>query len=171
MNLGHRRRQRGQSLTEFALVGPIFILLLLATIEFGRAVYYLQVLDNAAREGARYAIVHGALASDNCPSGPMPNGVPNTCDPTGTRVEAAVKEFAIGILDSGPTDFTVTRKWCRFDTTAVACAAAPGLGDGTNDRGNLVLVEVEYDFETILGAYLPLPDFTLVGRTSLVVNH
>lgn len=171
MSAIRRRTQRGQALTEFALVGPIFILLLLATIEFGRAVYTVQMLDNAAREGARYAIVHGALASDGCPSGPMPNGQTNTCDPTGLNVEQAVKDYAIAIADAGPSDFAVTRKWCSVNTTAVDCAAAPGLGDGTNGRGMLVLVEVAYDFETLLGAYLPLPDFTLRGRTSLVVNH
>jgi hypothetical protein len=164
----HRRRQRGQSLTEFALVGPLFIFLLLTTIEFARAVYYLQVLDNAAREGARYAIVHGAKSG--CPSGPMPKGAPNNCDPTGMNVEDAVKRYAVAVADAGPSAFVVTRKWCKPETTAVDCAASSGLGDGTNGRGNQILVEVTYDFETILSAYLPLPDFTLTGRTSLVVN-
>src|SRR5436190_19629265 len=55
-----RGAHRGQALVEFAFVAPIFFLLLFAIIDFGRYVYYVQVLDNAAREGARYAIVHGA---------------------------------------------------------------------------------------------------------------
>ena len=50
-------RSRGQALVEFALVAPFFFMLLLAIVEFGLAVYYIQVLNNAAREGARYAIV------------------------------------------------------------------------------------------------------------------
>ena len=47
---------------------PLFFFLLFAIIDFGRYVYYVQILNNAAREGARYAIVHG---SDSlAPSGP-----------------------------------------------------------------------------------------------------
>ena len=46
----------------------LFFMLLFAIIDFGRYVYYVQILNNAAREGARYAIVHG---SDSlAPTGP-----------------------------------------------------------------------------------------------------
>ena len=47
---------------EFALVAPIFFLMLFALLDFGRYVYYVQILNNAAREGARYAIVHGGAS-------------------------------------------------------------------------------------------------------------
>ena len=40
--IGRRRRGRGQSLVEFALVAPMFFLLLFSIIEFGRAVYYIK---------------------------------------------------------------------------------------------------------------------------------
>ena len=49
-----------QALVEFALVAPIFFLLLFAIIEGGRFMMYYQTLNNATREGARYAIVHGS---------------------------------------------------------------------------------------------------------------
>jgi Flp pilus assembly protein TadG len=63
-----RRRSVGQAMVEFALVAPLFFFLLFAIIDFGRYVYYVQILNNAAREGARYAIVHGS--SSLAPSGP-----------------------------------------------------------------------------------------------------
>ena len=50
-------RSRGQALVEFAFVAPIFFLLLFAILDFGRYVYYVQILNNAAREGARVAVV------------------------------------------------------------------------------------------------------------------
>jgi Flp pilus assembly protein TadG len=53
-----RRRTRGQSLVEFALVIPLFILLLVAVFDLGRAVFAYNTLTNAAREGARMAIVN-----------------------------------------------------------------------------------------------------------------
>ena len=55
---GHGRRQRGQGLTEFALVIPIFLLLVVALFDLGRAVFAYNTLTNAAREGARTAIVN-----------------------------------------------------------------------------------------------------------------
>jgi hypothetical protein len=61
-----RRRSRGQALLEFALVFPIFFLLLMFVIVLGLYVFYNQQLENAAREGARYAAVHSTTAQ--CPT-------------------------------------------------------------------------------------------------------
>jgi Flp pilus assembly protein TadG len=49
---------RGQTLVEFALILPIFLLLAVVIFDFGRAVYYYSTIHNAAREGARYGIIH-----------------------------------------------------------------------------------------------------------------
>ncbi len=52
----HRRgRSRGQSVVEFALVLPVFMLLLLTAIDFGRLFFSFIEMNNAAREGATYA--------------------------------------------------------------------------------------------------------------------
>jgi Flp pilus assembly protein TadG len=51
--MSRKRRRRGQALVEFSLVAPMFFLLIFAIIDFGRYVYYVQILNNAAREGAR----------------------------------------------------------------------------------------------------------------------
>jgi Flp pilus assembly protein TadG len=55
-----RRRDRcaGQSLVEFALVLPVFVLVLVSLFDLGRAVFAYNTLTNAAREGARLAIVN-----------------------------------------------------------------------------------------------------------------
>ena len=50
-------RSRGQSLVEFALVLPIFLLLLFGLIDGARLVFQHTVLSQAAREGARVASV------------------------------------------------------------------------------------------------------------------
>lgn len=52
-----KRPTRGQSLVEFALIFPILILLLVAIFDLGRAVFAYNSITNAAREGARLAIV------------------------------------------------------------------------------------------------------------------
>lgn len=57
---------RGQTLVEFALVAPLFILVLAGIVIFGSGVFYQQQLTNAAREAARYAAIHSATSQ--CPT-------------------------------------------------------------------------------------------------------
>ena len=53
-----RKSGHGQTLVEFALVIPVFLLLMMALLDLGRAVFVTNGLTNAAREGARLAIVN-----------------------------------------------------------------------------------------------------------------
>ncbi len=57
-------QRRGTAAVEFALVAPLFILLVFGIIEFGRMLMVQQVLTNATREGARRAIVEGTTQSE-----------------------------------------------------------------------------------------------------------
>ena len=52
-----RHESRGQSLVEFALVIPIFLLIVFAMIDMGRLVYINNSLAEGAREGARWGSV------------------------------------------------------------------------------------------------------------------
>ena len=67
-----RDKPRGQAMVEFALVIPVFILLLVGMFDLGRVVWVNDTLATAAREAARYAIVHGEKLS--CPVGPPAAG-------------------------------------------------------------------------------------------------
>jgi Flp pilus assembly pilin Flp len=53
------RKQRGAAAVEFAVVAPIFVLLLFGMVEYGRMVMVQQMLTNATREGARRAVLDG----------------------------------------------------------------------------------------------------------------
>lgn len=58
-----RSTQRGQSLAEFALVLPIIMLMIFGILDLGRAVYAYNTLSEAARQGARLAIVNQDAAA------------------------------------------------------------------------------------------------------------
>ncbi len=58
MNL--RKHERGTSMAEFAVVATFFFMLIFGIIEFGRLLYTHNALTDAARRGARYAIIHTA---------------------------------------------------------------------------------------------------------------
>lgn len=56
-------RRRGAAVVEFAVVAPLFFLIVMGIIEFGRLAMVQQVITNAAREGARIAVLDGSTAA------------------------------------------------------------------------------------------------------------
>lgn len=75
-----RAQRCGAAVVEFAIVVPVFFLLVFGIVEFGRMVMVQQIITNAAREGARTA----ALASS-----------------TTTQVQQAVETYLAGVSISG----------------------------------------------------------------------
>jgi Flp pilus assembly protein TadG len=59
-----RRARRGVAAVEFAIVAPVFFILVMAAFEFGRINVLRHTADNAAYEGARRAMVPGATAAE-----------------------------------------------------------------------------------------------------------
>ena len=57
------RAERGVALVETALSLPLVLLITIAAVDFGRAYQTWQVLTNAAREGARVAVLPGVSDS------------------------------------------------------------------------------------------------------------
>jgi Flp pilus assembly protein TadG len=55
--------QRGQTLVEFALILPLFLLMFFAMVDFGRGFYTWLLVTNAAREGALVAATQQAPAA------------------------------------------------------------------------------------------------------------
>jgi len=58
-----RRGERGSTLVEFAIGATVFLTVMFAVIEFGRALWTHNALADAARRGVRYAVVHTAADS------------------------------------------------------------------------------------------------------------
>ncbi len=52
-----RQYQNGLAIVEFAIVLPLLLLMMLATAEFGRALYQYNTLSKAVRDGARYYVL------------------------------------------------------------------------------------------------------------------
>jgi len=58
MNKSSSIHEKGQTLVELALLLPVLVLLTVVTFDLGRGIYYYSTIYSAAREGARYGIVH-----------------------------------------------------------------------------------------------------------------
>jgi Flp pilus assembly protein TadG len=59
-----RKNRRGAAAVEFALVAPIMFTVVLGSIEFGRVMMALNLISNAARNGARVGVISGKTNSD-----------------------------------------------------------------------------------------------------------
>jgi len=60
------RSPRGAELIEFALVFPVLLLVVLGIVDFGFLFQRMEVVTNAAREGARLAVLPGYGSTDVC---------------------------------------------------------------------------------------------------------
>jgi Flp pilus assembly protein TadG len=55
-----RRRSCGAAVVEFAFVAPVFFMLLFGCLEYCTYLTTKSIVENAVREGARFAVVHTA---------------------------------------------------------------------------------------------------------------
>jgi Flp pilus assembly protein TadG len=140
------REDRGSSLIEFALISFMFIILLTGIVEMGRMVLVYTTIANAARAGARYAIVHGADQTVS-PSGP---GNPCTCP----DVKTVVKNFASGGL---------------LSTSALTITVS--YPDGDNQAGSHVTVKVMYAYDPFVNYFATLLNKTLGSTSQGVITY
>lgn len=118
-----RRPSRGQSLVEFALVLPIFLVFLAATLDLGRVFYANITLNNAAREGAFQAALTPELYQEDQP-----------CDQATNRVVCRIQNETTGSMVAvAPTDIDM------------AC----GLAGCPEAAGSFVTVEVRGQFRLV----------------------
>jgi len=116
-----RTRQYGQAAVEFAFVVVSLVILMVSILEMTMFIYTYVALTNAAKEGVRYAVVHGASAAT--PSGPG----------SSANVVSAVQSFANASLH-------------RLSSDNISVTYPDG-----NSPGNAVQVTVSYPYKPIFG--------------------
>jgi len=156
-----QRGQSGQSLVEFALRMPLMLLIITGLFDVARAVWEENTLAYAAREGTRFAIVHGSAGQ-----GPLPDGWAwGAADPTDVNdhvigyVKTVVKQAAIGV-----PNVTVTVTYPdSYAGSPTSCA----------DRNCRVIVDASAPFVPLPSQYLLGGAFqiTLKGGSQLVIQR
>lgn len=118
------RRSDGQAMVEFALLAFVLVLLIFALFDVGRAIYAYNALSNAAREGARIAIID---------QGPASGGVSLAAQ------EAANQATSLGL---DPSDVNQVR--VQYNTPN-----APGTCTLPAPLGCIAQVRVQYQFNAL----------------------
>ena len=131
------RRRRGASVVEAAIVLPVVCMFVFGVLEYGRYVMTLQVLTNACREGARYAMIH-----------PQPVTVAGTTYGNATSdVQTIINKALAGQQLSG-------------QTVSIYAADSVGnnIGSWTSAQvGQSVCVQITGNYNTIIPTLLQLP--------------
>jgi Flp pilus assembly protein TadG len=98
-----RKNRRGAAAVEFAIVAPIFFLLVFGMIEYGRMIMVQQVITNAAREGARTAVLDGATITGS-------SGVDAVVDNylTSAKISTSATTIGVTVNNVSTTDLSTT---------------------------------------------------------------
>jgi Flp pilus assembly protein TadG len=133
---GKEKGEKGQSLAEFVMVLPIFLILVFAIIDFGLGFHAWLTVTNSAREGARIGSVR-APASGACDNNPST---------LATNIDCRVRETADS-LDQAKLTVTIAN------------------AQGTAGSSVVVDVDYDYDLITPLDSLLGLISGGSVGPT------
>ena len=137
----------GQNLVEFALSGFLLIMLLLGIVEIGRLVLVYTTVANAARAGARYAVVHG---SDSLASA--------------ADVQNVVKNFL------GAAPMNTAAAGLAINVTCSVDGTTFGTCSTTNAKpGSFVSVSVSYPYDPFV-QYFPWGTINLGSTTREVIT-
>lgn len=124
--------KKGQTLVETAIILPILLVLILGLIDFARAMYTKNTLNNAARCGARAAAVTPSLCAES-------GALQSPATPTAQTIRS-------NLFEGVPSSVTYS--------VNVLNAAGTGPITGTASPGNLVQVTVTWtDFPMITPFY------------------
>lgn len=120
------KNKRGAAMVEFALVLPLFILLVFGIIEFGRAFYTWSLMSEAVREGARAGVVETNDTAATATAGQVANAflaavgingamvntaiVPLTADVDAVDVQATLAFQPLGLNGIFPNDFQLSAR-------------------------------------------------------------
>jgi len=131
------RCERGSVLIEMAVTLPVLFTLLFCFMAMCLAFYSRDMISEAARDGTRYAMLHGA----SCPNSTTP-----TCEATATQVNSYVTGLGWPNLGGGTMTVATT------------------YPSGNEAVGSLVQVKVTYVF-AIKMAFVPANSLTMTLLT------
>ena len=133
-------RTKGAIAVEFAIIFPLFLLLVAGVIDFGHAYFMKQTITNASREGARYGITWSKTAP-NLRNPTIGNVILNTSTENGGMgkpgygLKSLLPSDANPAVSLGGTGYTTGDRGSPLEVTVTATkhwfmvsSFIPGLG-------------------------------------------
>jgi Flp pilus assembly protein TadG len=164
-----RARESGQSLVEFSIAIPIFLVLVLGMVDLGHVVWANASLANATREGARYAIVRGGSYSSRCPVGPPATTAVVPAASAACPYPSPSKQ---GIVSAVVTNAVAAGNGVTVSVCyGTDCTGDSDMTGATNERGTPVTVRATSSVPLVIGSLLGMSGFTISSQTTMIVSH
>ncbi len=148
----HRRGEAGSAAVEMALSMFILLSVLIGVFELCLALYSYHYVSEAAREGSRYAIVHGSTCTVS--------GI--SCTVTAAQIQTYVQN--LGYPGINPSNMVVTTTWSAYPAGG-SCVAV-----GCNGPGDLVTVSAQYSFNLAI-PFVNRSALSLTSTSSMVISQ
>lgn len=156
--------ERGAELVEFALVFPLFLLLMVGVIEFGRAYNIYENVIHATREGVRAASAD-CLTGGNCTPGSYSKLTPAEIR---TKIRAHLSAINISVADG---DIIIDN---ATDLVVGGFKVDPASGGGSSFNRNVpvynVRVNYNYNFLFLNKVVRLVVPSSSVGSTGVLIN-
>jgi Flp pilus assembly protein TadG len=138
-----RRRAHGQATVEFALVSTLFLLIILGTVDFGRAIFLNSQLESAVRDAAR----EGKVGFTNGTSG----------------MSAARLQDHVRNAWNAETQQTSPRPGLANAAVTVTCT-------GSCSTGDRLTISATLPFQAITQKFLGIDPLTLHASATVVLE-
>jgi Flp pilus assembly protein TadG len=168
---GYKKRdRRGAALVEAAVMSTLFLTLVFGMLDLGGVLFRNHLACEAARQGARNAIVHGYLSQHNSTMnawGPTPSYYPAL--PSGSLYSSSTSYTVQADNPSDELASTIRPYLAGIDPSTVTIRIE--WPDGNNDLGNRVRVTVSVPYRTITLFLFGEQSITLVVSSTMTIAH
>jgi Flp pilus assembly protein TadG len=151
--------ETGTEIVEFSLCAVVILMAIFGILDCSRALYTDHYVANAARDGARYAMVRGSTWTPACATTASYN-----CAASTTNVSNYVK--SVTPLGLSSSSLTITSTWPGTTASGVACMSA----NGNNSPGCVVKVKVAYTFNFML-PFLPTTTMAIASTSAVGISQ
>jgi Flp pilus assembly protein TadG len=123
-----RQRRLASALVETAAVAGVFMLVLLGITEYCRFLFFLQLSENACREGCRFAVVNTTTDTD----GDFSQDVADVVNQYMNNMGSKMRNFTVTVSQADGSGNIIT-----------------GAASQSTPFGGYIVVQINYDYDTI----------------------
>ncbi len=153
------RKEKAQTLVEFAIVFPVLLMITYGIMEFGRMVFIYAVVTGAARDGARYGAAAGGSYDNSV--------IPKFADCTNIRAAVRQNAFLVSIPDAN------IQIWYDRPGSGVIANSCPppfSYGKYTLKAGDRVVVHIVAQYVPVI-RFLGLSGFNITGENARTILY
>lgn len=153
------KRRRGMTTVETSLVLGIALLFLFGILEYGRYLMVLHTTNNAAREGARYAVVHTGDGTTQSQVVAIVNGKM-------AGVDAQIQGYNVNVFTADPSGIYNSSTGTAIYPPTIKALSGSSWNSAT--YGSPIVVQITGTYQPILPSFLFMNNSLPINVTAMM---